>query len=119
MVKFDSTSFGSVTINGQTHGDVIVIGEDVLNRDKQIARLSFGTSHVIGKEEASLLIKGSPKAVVIGTGQSGCVQIKPEASELIKNSGAELITLLTPKAIQKYNRLSQKKKVNALIHVTC
>lgn len=119
MIRFDSTSFGSVTINGQTYNDVLIIGKDVLDRDKEIARMAFGTSHVIGEEEANLLIKGSPEAVIIGTGQSGCVQVKPEASELIKKSGAELITLLTPKAIQKYNRLSRKKKVNVLIHVTC
>lgn len=118
MVKFDSTSFGSVTIDGKKYEDVLVVENEVTPRDKDKLRTLYGTSHVVRKEEAAELLKGDPDVVIIGTGQYGALSVDDKVAQLLRSS-AELIITVTPQAIEEYNRLSATKKVNALIHTTC
>lgn len=119
MVQFDSTTFGSVTINGKKFGDVLVVDEQVIPREKDSLRKIFGTSHAISGEELKKLLKGDPQAVIIGTGQSGMLKVDDQIRSSIEEAGAELLVLRTPQAIAKYNELSMFKIVNALIHTTC
>lgn len=118
MVRMDSTEFGSIIIDGKKYGDILIIGGNVVPRDKNKVRALYGTSHVVHKEEAAKLLKGNPEAVVIGNGQYGALRVDEDAAQIIKES-AELIIIRTPEAIQKFNELSKIKRTNALIHVTC
>jgi hypothetical protein len=119
MSRIEGTKFGSVIIDGKTYEDVLIIEGKVLKRDKDKIRAIYGTSHVVRKEEAEELLKGNPEVVIIGTGQYGSLSVDPEVASLIREAGAELVTLETPKAIQKFNELVAIKRANALLHVTC
>ena len=119
MVKFDSTSFGSVTIDGKRYSDVLVIEGKVMPRKRDLLRKVFGTSHKISEDEAGQLLKGAPQVVIIGSGQSGVLEVDESIRKELSQK-AELIILQTPGAIKKFNELAcLGKKVNALIHTTC
>ncbi|MBN1755458.1 hypothetical protein JW877_04505 [bacterium] len=118
MIKFDSTRFGSVTIDGKKFSDVIVTKGNFIIRKKYVLEKTFGTSHTISPSELTQLVSGHPDIVVIGTGQKGNLEVTREIRAAIEKQ-AELIVLQTPEAIKKYNELVEDHKVNALIHTTC
>jgi hypothetical protein len=113
MIRIDSTSFGEVVINGQSFGDVLIVGQEIKPRRR------IGSSHRIGLTELEALLSQSPDVVLIGTGQSGVLEVDSIAKQKISASGVELIILPTPAAISKFNELIKTKRVNALIHTTC
>ena len=81
----------------------------------------FGTSHKIGDWEIEELLKQKPEIIVIGTGQSGAMgEIDKTIINKFEEQGIEVITDITPKAIEIFNqKLEQGKRINALIHTTC
>ncbi len=119
-VRFDSAQFGSVTIDDKQYKDVLVVGEEIVPRNLDLLHKRYGTGHKIAPEELDKLLQKEPGFVVIGSGQSGLLRIPDEVKEKIKMGGAELITEITPKAIETFNALKNEgEQVNALIHVTC
>jgi len=120
MVHFEKTWFGGVRINGQDFSQVLVVGEEIEERDAQRLNQLYGTTHRIGPWEVEKLLSNKPEIIIIGNGQSGVLEVTSEVEEKIRASGAELKVLLTPEAISEFNKLYQEgKKVNALIHTTC
>ncbi|MBN2542054.1 hypothetical protein JXI42_04240 [bacterium] len=117
MIKFDSTQFGSVTIDGKKYSDVIVAEDEVVARKKHVLKKMYGTSHKISKNEVDKLTADNPEYIVIGTGQEGGMEIDKNTRKKIEEK-AMLIILHTPEAIAKYNELVESHKVNALIHTT-
>lgn len=115
MLRFDRTWFGSVAIGGKIWKDVIVVGEEVIDR----YYLGDIESHTISKKELDKLLEGKPEVIIIGTGQSGVLEVPKEIVRAIRQRSIELIVMETPDAIQEYNELSKTKRVNALIHTTC
>ena len=119
-MKIDEIKFGSITVDGKLYHDIIISNDEVRNRDDDKLAELFGTDHQIGDWEASALLAGSPKYIIIGTGFYGVLQVQPEVLQKLKNSAAEILVLHSPTAANKYNELiGQGRKVNALIHTTC
>ncbi len=114
-MKINKTWFGGVEIDGKRYRDVLIIGDEIVDRGKW----GYFDTHTISERELEELLRGDPEVIIIGSGQSGVLEVPTEVEEKIKNKGIELIVLETPEAIEKYNELSKKKKVNALIHTTC
>jgi hypothetical protein len=120
MVRFDSTWFGGVSINGKRYRDVLIVKGDIIDRENIIPGWFEGRSHhTIYKHELEKLLEGDPEIIIIGNGQDGVLRVPADVEEAIKKKGIQLIVLETPEAIEEYNRLAEKKKVNALIHTTC
>jgi hypothetical protein len=120
MINFEKTWFGGVRINGKDYRDVIVVGEEIEERDDQRLHQVFGRAHWIGGWEVEKLLSNNPEAVIIGNGTSGLLEVTSDVQEKIKTAGVDLRILLTPEAISKFNKLYQAgKKVNCLIHTTC
>lgn len=120
MVKFDSTSFGEVWIDGVKYGDVLVVDGKVIPRDIGELKKHFGTSHRISEAEANKLLEGKPEFIVIGKGQDGILQVDDSFKKKCEEQKIQLIDVVTEEAIGEFNKLHQKrKKVNALIHTTC
>jgi len=112
-MHIDSTQFGNVVIDGEKYSQVLIIGDSVVERDDVKLQEIYGTSHKIGEWEVQELLKEDPEIIVIGTGQNGAMKID------LKLEGVEIISDITPKAIEIFNKKSKNKKVNALIHTTC
>lgn len=120
MIEFNTTSFGKVVVNGETYGDVLVIKNEVIERDRRMLEERYKTSHLIAPEEIENLLSSEPEIVIIGTGQYGALIVSPKVIEKFEKNKVKLTVLKTPQAIREYNKLKKaNKKVNALIHVTC
>ena len=111
-ITIESIRFGEVVINKKRYGDVLIIGDKISERDWKSG------SHRVSETEAEKLISSNPEAVIIATGQSGCLEVDSEIEDKIKRC-TELIVLRTPDAVEKFDDLAKNKKVNALIHTTC
>lgn len=115
MPRCDKTWFGAVIIDGKQYGDVLIIGNEVIERGK----FGWFDTHSVNKRELNELLVGKPEVIVIGSGQGGALEVPFDVEKKIKENGIQLIVCETPRAIEEYNRLSKTKKVNALIHTTC
>jgi len=81
--------------------------------------LIFG-SHNIRKEEIEELAQSEPEAIIVGTGTGGKASLAPKVEDWAKEKNLKLIVQPSHKAVAKLNELiEQKKKVAALIHITC
>lgn len=119
-VHFDSSRFGEVVINGRSYGDVLVVGDEIEERDDPRLDQELGTDHLIGDWEVAKLLSNKPEIIIIGTGTAGDLRAIPEVRRKIEKAGGELIAATTPRAIEEYNSLVEMgKRVNALIHTTC
>ena len=124
MLKIDKVEWGKIEINGKKYGQVLIIGDQVIERDSEKLHQLFDTTHKIGDWEVEELFNNSPEVIVIGTGWAGVLKISEELirqlAEKSEKLGVELKILKTPKAVKEYNQLAEEgKKVNALIHTTC
>ena len=116
----NSTKFGEIAIDGKKYGQVLIIGGAVFERDEEKLRELFSTTHQIGDWEIEQLLKGNPEVVIVGTGQSGVLQVEEMFLEQMRRAGIKVVAAITPEAIKVYNeKAKQGKKINALIHTTC
>jgi len=114
-IKINSVEFGSIVINNRRYShDVIVSYKGLIQEGK------LKTRHLISKKEFNLMLVEDPKIIVFGRGFEGCLKISPEVLKLAELKGIRVISLLTPDAIEAFNKLHEKdEKVVAYIHVTC
>ena len=115
----DSTSFGSITIGGETYGHDVVIRPDgtVEKRRKKLSKEVYGTGHMLSKEEARHVRGKSAGLVIIGTGQNGVLEISPEAFDYFSRKGCRVEALKTPDAVHRWNETDEDAV--GLFHVTC
>jgi len=115
----EDTAFGKVTIDGQVYKtDVLIRGDGkIKRRNKAAAKKVYGSSHEIGPEELSKLLKGDPDLVVVGMGQKGQAALTTESEHILQKRGIAAIAMPTPEAIREFNRARGRKA--AIIHVTC
>lgn len=118
--KIEGLDWGKVEVDGQEYQQVLIVGDQVLERDEIKLRKLFGTTHQIGDWEIEKLLSGKPEIIVIANGFEGILEVNEKFKERSAKSGTELKILKTPTAVEEFNRLSQKgKRINALIHTTC
>jgi len=129
MLKIDKVEWGKMEIKGKKYGQVLIVGNQIFERDSEKLHQLFDTTHKIGDWEVEKLFSDNPELIIIGTGWAGVLGVSSKAllrgipSEYKVQSaklGIELKILKTPKAVKEYNKLTgEGKKVNALIHTTC
>ena len=120
MPKIDKVSWGKVKVDGQQYHQVLIVGGRAMEREKPKLEKLFGTTHKIGDWEQKLLLSGQPEVILIANGWSGVLKIDEEFKKKVESAGIELRIVLTPKAVEEYNRLvKERKQINALIHTTC
>lgn len=112
MAKINSSSFGSITIDGKRYEhDVYILPSGKVEEREH--------GHTFSKDQVEYVLKENPEAVIIGKGVSGCADLSSEARTLLEDKGIEVIEANTPDVKDKFNQLSKTKKVAAIIHVTC
>ena len=111
--------FGQITVGAETYdGDVYIRANGkVKTRKKKLAKRLYGSSHVIGPEEAAKICKGAPEVLFVGAGHSNCVELNEQAEQYLRRRGVACQVLPTPQAVDAYNACRQRKA--AVIHVTC
>jgi len=117
--KISSTEFGSITIAGEVYDHDVQIGLDgqVKKRKKKLSKEVYGTSHTISLAEAKHIHDKGAEYLIIGTGQTGFVELSEEAAAYFKAKDCKVKLLRTPKAIDAWNEA--EGAVIGLFHVTC
>jgi hypothetical protein len=113
------TEFGSITISGELyeHDVVIRLSGKVKKRKKKLSKAKYGTSHKVSLEEAEYVFEVGTKRLILGSGQSGSVELSDEAAEYFLKKGCSVQLLPTPQAITAWN--AAKGAVIGMFHVTC
>jgi len=117
--RIDGTRFGSITIEGKTYRrDVLIrLSGAIKKRKKKLSKAVYGTSHVVSLEEAQHVYQEGAERLIIGTGQSGLVELSDGAAETFRRAGCRVELLPTPQAIEAWNEA--EGAVIGLFHVTC
>jgi hypothetical protein len=117
--KINSTAFGSITVKRKNFEyDILIrLGGQIEKRRKKLSKKVYGTSHKISLAEAKYIYEKGAEKIVIGTGQTGYVELSKKARKFFKEKDLKTILLPTPKAIKLWNK--SKRKTIALFHVTC
>lgn len=120
MLKIEKVSWAKVKINNQTYHQALLIGEKVLERDKDKLETLFRTTHEIGDWEQKELLSGQPSVILIASGWQGILKVSDDFQKKVEKKGMELKVVLTGRFLKEYQSLIKKGiKVNALIHTTC
>ena len=117
--SIDGTEFGSITISGERyeHDVLIRLHGKVRKRKKKLSKVKYGTSHKVSLEEAEHMFEAGAKRLILGSGQSGSVELSGEAAEYFRKNGCSVQLLPTPQAITVWN--AAKGAVIGMFHVTC
>jgi hypothetical protein len=115
----NSTRFGSITIEGKTfENDVIIrLDGEVKKRKKKLSKAIYGTSHIVSLDEAKYLFEEGAETLIIGSGQTGMVKLSDEAKAYFKRKKCQVKLLPTPKAIRNWN--TSEGETLGMFHVTC
>jgi len=112
MAKINSYTFGSITVDNVTYKHDIYIFPS-----GKVEQRPYG--HTFTKEQAEHVLKESPDVVITGKGNSGLASLSNDARSLLEKEGIEIIEASTPGIKDEFNKLSEAKRVAAIIHVTC
>ena len=114
-MHIDSYQFGKIVIDGKTYNsDCLIIGSSVKPNwwRKQ--------GHLLTPEDLRPVIAASPSILVVGCGASGLMTVSEDIGQLLWEQSIELFKANTPKAVEKFNELSEKgENVAAALHLTC
>ena len=117
--EINSTSFGAITIDGETiEYDVIIrLSGKVKKRKKKLSKEVTGSSHEMSRQEAEYIYEEGCETLVVGTGQYGIMKLTKDALEFFQERGCRVIQEKTPNAIKTFNKVSDPKI--GVFHVTC
>lgn len=121
MLKVEETSFGEVTVNGQTYGhDIVIFPDRIIERKKWITKDEHGTSHKFTREEMREYIETigvrSVDKVLVGTGQYGKLSLLPEAREYLEEKSVDYQEKKTTELVGEQ---IDEERTMLIIHVTC
>jgi hypothetical protein len=117
--SIEATTFGSITIAGilYEHDVVIRLSGKVKKRKKKLSKAKYGTSHRISRAEAEHIFEPGAERLLVGTGQTGCVELSDDAADFFRQNGCSVQLLPTPQAMIAWNRA--EGPVVGVFHVTC
>ena len=72
-MEIESTTFGTITIDGKTyeHDVIIRLSGEVVKRKKKLSKKYYGTSHVLSKDEAKFVFERGMRAAHCWLGPDG------------------------------------------------
>jgi hypothetical protein len=117
--KVNSTSFGSIKVKKKTfENDILIrLSGQIDKRRKKLSKKVYGTSHKISLAEAKYIYEKGAEKLIIGTGQTGYVELSKKAKKFFEEKDLKVRLLRTPKAIKLWNK--SKGRVISMFHVTC
>jgi len=118
-MKIDGTEFGSITIDKVLYPHDVLIRQSgvVEKRKKKLSKELYGTSHILSLAEAEFVYQEGCRLLIVGTGQSGNLELSPEAADFFARHDCRVLAEPTPRAIVRFNETHAPKI--GLFHVTC
>ena len=117
--EIQKTSFGSITIDGETlsHDVVIRLNGKVKKRKKKLSKAVYGTSHTVSIDEAEHIYEKGAERIIIGSGQYGILKLSDKAEDFFRKKKCAIDVQPTPKAVKTWNKALDS--VIGLFHITC
>ncbi|MHA1266628.1 MAG: Mth938-like domain-containing protein [Candidatus Helarchaeota archaeon] len=113
-MRIESYEFGRIVIDGRSYThDVIIFPNRVEDRWWR------KKGHELNKDDINEIVKMAPEILVIGTGNSGLMQVPNDVRTYLKSQGIMIKIEKTQKACEIFNQLAQEKRVIAALHLTC
>ena len=110
----ESYTFGRMVIRGQAYTSDLIIFPDRI-----MSSWWRKSGHKLCQEDIEEAFKEKPDILVIGTGNSGLMEVEEEVKQYAESNNIILIIEKTEKAVQKFNELSSQKKAVGAFHLTC
>ncbi|MFW6180665.1 MAG: Mth938-like domain-containing protein [Spirochaetota bacterium] len=110
----DAYRFGSITVQGKTYTQDVVLYPDRVQDSWWRER-----GHELGMEDIDEVLAGRPEVLIIGTGASGRMYVPHELQEEIRKRGIRLFVAPTGEAVKLYNQLAGTGRTVAALHLTC
>jgi hypothetical protein len=117
--SIDDTKFASITISGELyeHDVVIRLSGKVKKRKKKLSKAVYGTSHKVSLDEAEHIFQAGAERLIVGTGQSGLLDLSPEAADFFRQNAVAVELLPTPRAVKTWN--AARGAIIGMFHITC
>jgi hypothetical protein len=117
--KFNETSFGSITVEGEPfkHDILINLEGQITKRKKKLSKQVYGTSHILSIVEAKHVYQEGAEQLIFGGGQFDQCKLSEQAEAFFKEKNCEVKILPTEEAIKTWNEA--QGKVIGLFHITC
>ncbi|MEA3506409.1 MAG: Mth938-like domain-containing protein [Elusimicrobiota bacterium] len=113
--KIESYSFGKITINGKSYTDDIVVFPERVS-----PQWWRGEGHSLSMEDLSEVLDFHPDQLVVGTGNSGSMNVPRSTIDRLEEEGFKVTCRPTGEAIKIFNRKnSEGENVVGAFHLTC
>jgi hypothetical protein len=110
----DSYAFGSIVIDGSRYrSDVLVFPRKVT------ADWWRESGHRLALKDLEAVLSFGPRALVVGQGKFGRMEVAKEVETELRRRGIELFVAPTAEAVREYNRRAGETGVVAALHLTC
>ncbi|MFX0067282.1 MAG: Mth938-like domain-containing protein [Candidatus Hermodarchaeota archaeon] len=113
-----------MVINSYDFGHIIIDGKRY-NRDLIIfpGWIKAGwwrkDGHRLQVEDLEEVLAAKPEVLVVGTGYYGEMIVPELTRKHVQSEGIKLFVQKTAEATQTFNRLTESRKVVAVLHLTC
>jgi hypothetical protein len=108
-------SFGSITIDGETYHDDVVVDRGSIKKRKKAESKKYRDSYGHTPLSPDEKIPWKCSRLVIGTGHSTSLPVMNEVYNIALRKGIELVTMSTPEAAKHIN----DPDTNLILHLTC
>ncbi len=115
-IMSESTTFGTMTIDGQSYSTDLIIFPD--------GRVEEGwwrkKGHLLLPDDIIPLVDTEPALIVIGTGVHGRMRLDASFTPFLMQRGIRLVAAINSEAIAVYNEEQGKgTRIGAGFHLTC
>ena len=111
----ETSSFGSIVIDGKKYTSDLIIFPDGHVRDSWRRK----SGHRLSIDDITRLIETDPDVIIAGTGVNGLMIPDIALEEFLSQKGIMFIQAPNQRAIELYNESVLKKSVGACFHLTC
>jgi len=113
-MHIDSYDFGHMVIDGVSYRHDLLIWPGTIKTDWWRQE-----SHLLRVSDLTEVLAAGPEVLVVGTGDTGNMQVDQDVVTLLKEEGIELVAVPTREASRIVNSLAGKRRLAAALHLTC
>ena len=114
-MRIDSYSFGVMKIDGKEYRQDLIVFADKVRSNWWRRR-----GHSLAIEDLHDILEFKPELLIIGTGDSGMMEIPAPTEKALQDAGIEVIAQNTGQACSIFNEQIEKgRKVVGAFHLTC
>ncbi len=107
-------AFGGISVDGEHLREDLIVGPDGVVPSWWRKR-----GHRLQLADMDAIFAADPEVLVVGQGYFGRMKVDSSVVVELKRRGIELRAEWTPNAVETYQRLRERRRVVAALHLTC